>query len=223
MGRVIIFFCVFWCYKVGTGYCTNREDTRGTYPSWQGHGWALKLRGPPYWDLNGSLGMKPSSHEPAADCHLRKRLPVPSCQRCTRQEIERCRQSPAAGEQWVEFPLSVRRGLFVTREIKAQGKEKGLSGDMWHAVPLRTDSIGNLFWGLSPLLPLKESSVKRMKINLILLSRSGWREPQTRYWFLYPWHCFIFTSPQPSSRALWFSSPSLSTQSAGCPYCHSNN
>lgn len=78
----------------------------------------------------------------------------------------------------MEFPLSVQRGLFVTREIKAQGREKGLSGDMPRTVPLRTGSIGNLFWGLSPLLPLKESSVKRMKINLILLSRSGWREPQ---------------------------------------------
>lgn len=53
---------------------------------------------------------------------------------------------------------------------------------MPRTVPLRTDSIGNLFWGLSPLLPLKEGSVKRMKINLILLSRSGQREPQTRYW-----------------------------------------
>lgn len=48
--------------------------------------------------------------------------------------------------------------------------------------PLGTVSRGKLFWGLSPLLPLKESSVKRMKINLILLSRSGWREPQSRYW-----------------------------------------
>lgn len=109
----------------------------------------------------------------------------------------------------MEFPLSVQGGLFVTREIKARGREKGLSEDTPRTVPLRTNSIGSLFWGLSPLLPLKESSVKRMKINLILLSRSGWKEPQTRYWKtktgFFTHDTLIFTSPQ----HLCFSSPSL--------------
>lgn len=121
----------------------------------------------------------------------------------------------------MEFPLAVRRGLFVTSQIKAQSREKGLSGDTAHTVPLRPDSIGSLFWGLSPLLPLKESSVKRMKINVILQSRSGWREPQTRYWktkaaFFTHDTLSISMSPQHFSQGSWFSSPSFTIQSAGC-------
>lgn len=65
---------------------------------------------------------------------------------------------------------------------KGPGQGKKVIGDTLHTVPFRTDSIGNLFWELSPLLPLKESSVKRMKINLILLSRSGSVELLPRYW-----------------------------------------
>ena len=206
----------FACFGVTEGWlATAWTETKwgGHIQSCQGHGWAVELRGRPQWDLKGNLGKQPSSREPAADCHFRKRLAVPACQRCTRQEIEHCSQSPAAGEQGVEFPLSVWRGLFVTREIKAQGREKGLSGDTPHTVPLRTDSIGNLFWVLSPLLPLKESSVKRMKINLILLTRRGWREPQTRYWKTktgsFPRDTFICASPphSPSSLTVLFSLP----------------
>lgn len=157
-------------------------------PGWQDHGWAIKLS----W-RGIILGL---NWESRSETLLLSPQETPATASCPQQEIEPCSQSPAASEQWVEFPLSVQRGLFVTREITSQGREKRLSGDIPHTVPLRTDSIGNLFWGLSPVLPLKESSVKRMKINLILLSRSGWREPQIRYWktktgFFYQWQRFV--------------------------------
>lgn len=131
--------------------------------------------------------------------------PGNACQPCTRQEIELCSQSPAAREQWVEFPLSVQRGLFVTTEIKAHSREKGFIGrHVAHGAAQDRLHRKSILGAVTPAaIKRKFSWEDENKLNL---AEQKWLEGTT--------DPILETKPFSTSEAFGFSSLSLSVHTA---------